>query len=165
MWALALYWIKAHIQSAIELDKNMISIPWNKTVAINKAKKKAIKDESLAKYDSINKSLVSFDSPAYDDSKNTIADIVKDENAYDIEREVNNDIMIKSLLSCLPNDEKRVMLETYGIGHDKPNTLREIAAHMDCSHSRVKQLRDQALRRIKKYTAPQMLDCIRERVA
>lgn len=161
----ALYWITAAVRSSIEQNKNLIAIPWNKTVAISKSKKSAVKDESLVKYASINKNLVSFDSPAYDNSKNTVADVVKDENVYDVEREVNTDIMVKCLLACLPKDEKQVMLETYGIGCDKQNTLRDIAKHMDCSHSRVKQLRDQALRRIKKYTAPQMLDCIRERVA
>lgn len=161
----AIWWIRAAVQSMIEQDKNLIAIPWNKRVAINKAKKNAAKDESLAKYDTINKNIVSFESPAFDNSKNTIADVVKDENAFDVASKTDTDLLVNGLLACCSNDEQQVMREIFGIGCDKQNTLRDVAKHMDCSHSRVRQLRDQALRRIKKYTAPQMLDCIRERVA
>lgn len=162
----ALYWITAAINSAIAQNKNLISIPWNKTVAIKKSKKSSDKkDEKLAMYDNINKSIVSFESPAYDNSKNSLADTIKDENSYDVAAKVESDLLIDNMLSCLPNDEKRVVCETYGIGCDKPYTLREIGSHMDSSHSRVRQLRDQAIRRIKKYSSPKMLECVRERVA
>lgn len=160
-----LYWIKAAIHFAIEQHKNLIAIPWNKSVAIKKAKKNAVANDELVKCDSINNSIVSFESPVFDNSKNTIADVVKDENVYDVAAKVDTDMLIDIMLAALPENEKIVLREMYGIGCDKPNTLREIADHMDCSHSRIKQLRDQALRRIKKYTAPQMMDCIRERVA
>jgi hypothetical protein len=36
---------------------------------------------------------------------------------------------------------------------------------MGFRHSRIKQLRDQALRRIKKYTSPEMLQICKEQVA
>lgn len=161
----AIWWIRAAVQSAIEQDKNLIAIPWNKRIAINKAKKNVAKDDKLAKYESINKNIVSFESPAFDNSKNTIADVVKDENVFDVVAKVDTEHLIDNLLACCSNDEQQVMREIFGIGYDKQHTLREVASHMDCSHSRIKQLRDQALRRIKKYTAPQMLDCISECVA
>lgn len=161
----SIYWITAAVKSAIELNKNLISIPWNKTVAINKTKKNNVKDDILTKYDCINKSIVSFESPAFDNSKNTIADIVKDENAYDSASNVDNELLVNTLLACCSNDEQQVLREISGIGCDKQNTLREVAKHMDCSHSRVRQLRDQALRRIKKYTDSRMLDYVREHLA
>lgn len=162
----ALYWITAAIHSAIEQNKNLISIPWNKTVAIKKSKKSSSKkDEKLAEYDSINKSIVSFESPAYDNSKSLLSDVIEDKNNYDIASKVESELLVNNMLNCLPNDEKRVISETCGIGCDKPYTLREIGTHMSSSHSRVRQLRDQAIRRIKKYSSPKMLESIRERVA
>lgn len=161
----ALYWIKAAIHSAIAQNKNLISIPWNKTVAINKTKKSSTKiDDKLAIYDSINKSIVSFDSPAYDNAKNSLADVIKDKNNYDVAAKVESDLLVSNMLSCLPNDEKRVVCETYGVGCDKRYTLREIGKHMESSHSRIRQLRDQAIRRIKKYSSPKMLDVVYEHV-
>lgn len=160
----ALYWIKAAIHSLIEQDKNLISIPWTKTIAIRKAKKENCKNDILDKYDSINKSIVSFESPAFDNSKNTIADVVKDMRAYDVAAKIDSDRYINSLLACCSAEEQQVLRELSGIDSDKAYTLRDVAKHMDCSHSRVRQLRDQAIRRIKKYTSPQMLDVVRERV-
>lgn len=165
----ALYWIKSYIHSAIEQHKNMISIPWNQTVAIKAAKQKCRGnqeiDGELKQVDSINKNRVAFDSPVSGDSKNTFADIIAAENTSDAS--VNNDAsdLINSLIACLPDNEKQVLLETYGVNTDKPHSLREIGTSMGFSHSRIKQLRDQALRRIKKYTSAEMLQICKEQVA
>lgn len=165
----ALYWIKSYIHSAIETHKNMIAIPWNQTVAIKAAKQKCKGnqeiDNELKQVDSLNKNRVAFDSPVSGDSKNTFADIIADENSTDVA--VQNDVssLITSLTACLPDNEKQVLLETYGVNTDKPHSLREIGTSMGFSHSRIKQLRDQALRRIKKYTSPEMLQICKEQVA
>ena len=163
----ALYWIKSYIHSAIEQHKNLIAIPWNQANAIKVAKRKCRNrdiDSNLKVVDNINKNRVTFDSPVSSDSKNTFADIIADKQ-NDISVEVDAEQLIGALTACLPENEKHVLCETYGINTDKPHSLREIGSSMGFSHSRVKQLRDQALRRIKKYTSPEMLQICKEQVA
>lgn len=164
----ALYWIKAYIHAAIEQHKNLIAIPWNKANEIKKAKQKCKGSEDidaeLKVVDSINKNKVTFDSPVSSDSKNTFADIISD-NKNDVSVAVDTEQLINALTACLPENEKHVLCETYGVNTDKPHSLREIGSAMGFSHSRIKQLRDQALRRIKKYTSPEMLQICKEQVA
>lgn len=163
----ALYWIKSYIHTGIESHKNMIAIPWNQTVAIMSAKKKCKGNQEINNdlkfIDSLNKNKVAIDSPVNGDSKNTFADVIADENG--VETSYNNDasLLINALTSCLPDNEKQVLYETYGINSDKPHSLREIGNSMGFSHSRIKQLRDQAMRRIKKYTSKEMLQLCKDK--
>jgi RNA polymerase primary sigma factor len=164
----ALYWIKSYIHSAIEKHKNLIAIPWNQANAIKIAKSKCRGnieiDPELRAIDTINKNMVAFDSPVSGDSKNTFADIIADHNK-NVTVETDTEQLINALTACLPENEKHVLCETYGVNTDKPHSLREIGSEMCVSHSRIKQLRDQALRRIKKYTSPEMLQICKEQVA
>lgn len=164
----ALYWIKSYIHAAIEQHKNLIAIPWNQANAIKIAKAKCRGnqdiDAELKVVDSINKNKVTFDSPVSSDSKNTFADIIADKQ-NDVSVAVDTEQLINALTACLPENEKTVLCETYGVNTDKPHSLREIGSAMGFSHSRIKQLRDQALRRIKKYTSPEMLQICKEQVA
>ena len=164
----ALYWIKSYIHSAIEQHRNLIAIPWNQANAIKIAKSKCKGsteiDPELRAVDAINKNKVTFDSPVSGDSKNTFADIIADKNG-NVTVETDTEQLINALTACLPENEKQVLCETYGVNTDKPHSLREIGSSMGFSHSRIKQLRDQALRRIKKYTSPEMLQICKEQVA
>ena len=164
----ALYWIKSYIHSAIEQHKNLISIPWNKTVDIKAAKQKCKGcediDQDLRAVENINRNKVTFDAPISADSKNTYADTIADASS-NINVAVDTTSLIEGLTACLPENEKHVLCETYGVNSDKPHSLREIGSSMGYSHSRIKQLRDQALRRIKKYTSPEMLQICKEQVA
>ena len=161
----ALYWVKSYIVSAINLHKNTIHVPWNKVVAAVKAGKK---QDNLSDLDreamavmSINNTSVSLDSTVNADSKHTYAEVITD-HKDDIRSKTDIESVVDALTSCLPENEKHVLCETYGINSDKPHSLREIGSSMGFSHARIKQLRDQALRRIKKYTSSTMLEAAKD---
>ena len=156
----AVYWIKSYINSAMSKHKNMIHIPANRVIQISKALQSSADGSALDKEAEalmqINNSKVSLDARIGDDSKNTFADILSN-SKDDIKVESDYSTMIEGLTACLPDKEKQVLCETYGINTDKPHTLREIGSSMGYSHARIRQLRDQALRRIRKYTDTDML--------
>lgn len=161
----ALWWVKAYIVAGINLHKHTIHVPWNKVVAAVKANKKQddlsdIDREAMAVM-SINNSAVSLDSTVSADSKHTYADIITD-HKDDISNQADVSSVIAQLTACLPENEKHVLCETYGVNSDKPHSLREIGSSMGYSHSRIKQLRDQALRRIRKYTDKSMLEAAKD---
>jgi RNA polymerase primary sigma factor len=58
--------------------------------------------------------------------------------------------LAKDLLSELPEREAQVIKGLFGINHEAPQTLREVGETLNISHERVRQLRDQALRRIRR---------------
>ena len=65
--------------------------------------------------------------------------------------EINSvETMAHELLGELPKREADVLKGLFGINHEAPQTLREVGESLQISHERVRQLRDQALRRIKK---------------
>lgn len=161
------WWIKSYIVSAINLYKNNVHIPWNKIVLAVKARKK--NDDDLTMLDreamavmSLNSTSISLDSPVKSDSRNIYAEIISS-HKDDIQTNMNNDI-VTMLLNSLPEKEKHVLCEYHGINSDKPHSLREIGSSMGFSHSRVKQIRDQAMRRLKKYNSREALEAAKEMI-
>jgi len=53
-------------------------------------------------------------------------------------------------LDGLPEREKQVLAERYGLGDDQPHTLREIGASMGLSRERVRQIESRALARLRR---------------
>lgn len=160
------FWIKSYIVSAINLHKHTIHIPWNKVVAAVKAQKKdnaklSDLDREAMAVMATNYTNVSLDSTINKDSTHTFAEVITD-HKHDIQSTSDIDDVVSLLTACLPENEKKVLCETYGVNTDKPQSLREIGASMGFSHSRIKQLRDQALRRVKKYTSKEVLDAAKE---
>jgi RNA polymerase primary sigma factor len=51
-------------------------------------------------------------------------------------------------LDGLPEREKQVLAQRYGLGDDQPHTLREIGASMGLSRERVRQIEATALKKI-----------------
>ena len=96
---------------------------------------------------------VSFDSPLKADSKATYAEVLPDGSASNPENESeihSVEELSSGLISELPPREARVIAGIFGINQEAPQTLREVGESMNISHERVRQLRDQALRRIRK---------------
>jgi RNA polymerase primary sigma factor len=65
--------------------------------------------------------------------------------------------LVRELLSQLPDRESKVIAGIFGINQEAPQTLREVGESMGISHERVRQLRDQALRRIRKLNSKDYL--------
>ena len=56
---------------------------------------------------------------------------------------------IRDILAELPAREARILRSLYGIDYDGRQTLREVGDSLNISHERVRQLRDQALNKLK----------------
>ena len=103
---------------------------------------------------------VSFDSPLKADSKATYAEVLPDGTATNPENESeiqSVEALARDLMEQLPEREAKVITGIFGINQEAPQTLREVGESMNISHERVRQLRDQALRRIRKYNSKEFL--------
>jgi RNA polymerase primary sigma factor len=158
------WWIKAYITRAINEQGNLIRLPANQHLRVRKALKEQShgKDigEDIRELIQIGTKGVSFEAPLKQDSKSTYAEVLADSSAINPEsdaeiQQVEN--LARGLLDQLPEREAKVLAGIYGVGQEAPLTLREVGESMNISHERVRQLRDQALRRIRKYNSKEFL--------
>ncbi|MFA6341375.1 MAG: sigma-70 family RNA polymerase sigma factor [Fibrobacteraceae bacterium] len=151
------WWIKAYITRAINEQGSLIRLPANQQLRVRKALKSQARgveiDEDIRELLQIGQRGISFDSPLSGDSKTTYAEILSDDSMMSPDRrtEINSvETVVHSLLEHLPYREGRVIAGIYGVRQDSPQTLREVGESLNISHERVRQLRDQALRRIRR---------------
>lgn len=153
----AVWWIKAYITRAINEQGSLIRLPANQHLRVRKALKENANGEALN--DEIRELIrlgergVSFEAPLNEGSKTTFSEVLADKRAGRPDR--NTEIteverFTRDLLAELPEREAKVLKGLYGIGFEAPQTLREVGENLNISHERVRQLRDQALKRLKK---------------
>ncbi len=99
---------------------------------------------------------VSFDAPlSSDDGEATLLDVFTVNEAPDPDPEI--DLMEESLkkeiaqgLASLPPREMQVVADFYGLNGQKPLSLEDIADKFDLSRERVRQIKERAIRRLRK---------------
>lgn len=158
------WWIKAYITRAINEQGNLIRLPANQHLRVRRALKDQARgtelDEDIRELIQIGQRGVSFDSPLSDGSKTTYAEVLCDEQLPnpEVQAEISGvEEATQKMVSRLPTREARVLACIYGINQDAPQTLREVGEHLNISHERVRQLRDQALRRLRRSSNQSML--------
>lgn len=160
----AVWWIKAYITRAINEQGNLIRLPANQHLRIRKALREQSRgaelSEEIEALVQIGQGGVSFDSPLNDDARSCYADVLTDENSVSAEDQTEIDDvekMTQFLVKSLPKREASVISGIYGINQDAPLPLREVGDNLQISHERVRQLRDQALRRLRRMQDPVMM--------
>lgn len=160
----AVWWIKAYITRAINEQGNLIRLPANQHLRIRKALRDQSRgmdlSEEIEALVQIGQGGVSFDSPLNDDARSCYADVLADEDAISADDQTEMDEierMTQDLVRNLPMREASVISGIYGINQDAPMPLREVGDSLHISHERVRQLRDQALRRLRRMQDPDVL--------
>jgi len=160
----AVWWIKAYITRAINENGSLIRLPANQHLRVRKALKEQARgkeiEEDIRELIQLGERGVSFDSPLKTDTKTTYSEVLADTNATNPEADAEGDninLLTRELLAQLPDREAKVIAGIFGINQEAPQTLREVGESMGISHERVRQLRDQALRRIRKINPKESL--------
>ena len=96
----------------------------------------------------LNEHIASLDAPLEIDPNHTIADAIPDDNAVDPESflqssEVGN--LVSQWVEQLPEKQRRVLERRYGLDGGEISTLEEIAADLDLTRERVRQIQIEAL--------------------
>lgn len=147
----AVWWIRAYITRAIyELD-TLIRLPSNQRWRLNQARRSNDNSDNLEDglkvLMQMGLSGISIDSPITNSSTVTFADVIASPHkSVDEESEALNSTLKKELSSR----EYQVIVDFYGLNESSSKTLGDIAKNLDLSRERVRQLRNQALQRIRK---------------
>lgn len=100
-------------------------------------------------------SFVPLDSPAYKDTEGdcTLSDIIADPNAIKPDDAAQSDMdkhQASDLLDCLNEREKDILINRYGFYGNDVITLEEIGKQLKVSRERIRQLQNNALKKLKK---------------
>ena len=109
--------------------------------------------EDVRRAMALNEHIASLDAPLEIDPSHTIADAIPDDNALDPETllqstEVGD--LIAEWVEQLPEKQRRVLERRYGLGGVEIATLEEIAADLELTRERVRQIQIEALDQLRR---------------
>lgn len=176
----AVWWIRQAIQKAIAEQTNTVRLPINRTQQAQKMKrvaqtleqkyKRRVNENEIAdvlnltprkmhQIRSASRPLISIDESVFDDDV-SLAETLMDAEALNpeqgfIEGELNTEM--SAALSLLSRREREIVVRYYGLGEEDPASLEMIGQDINLSRERVRQIRNQALSRIRHAVAGEKL--------
>ena len=171
----AVWWIRQAILKAIGEKSKMIRLPLNRfgeLVQIEKARKVMYESlgrepnadeiaehlkmdrDDVADLLSISREYVSLDAPVKQGTRDSslLGDFIEDKTTEQPEDAVVNDSMrteIAKLLEKLPEKEAAILKQRYGLGGEKPKSLKEIGDLFHLTKERIRQIEKRAIMRLK----------------
>ncbi len=171
----AVWWIRQAIMQAIADQQRVVRLPLNRVSLLTKVTKasKALEQEferipsteELANYldltaDQVSFTLqtsgryLSFDAPLLknNESNNCLLDVVPDNANTLPDKKLMEESLkdeINNLLVKLTEREAKVIMLSYGIGHEKSSTLEEIGDQFNLTRERIRQIKEKALSKLK----------------
>ena len=176
----AVWWIRQSIMQALAEQSRMVRLPLNQVGSVNKINKASNKFEqenerrpSIAEIaDQINLSQekvadaiksntrpISMDAPLTEGQDNGLIDFLPGTDAPDIDTQLLLESLqaeLALILNVLDERERYVVEAFYGINQNEM-TLQEIALKHGLTRERVRQIREKAIRKLRKNTKSQLL--------
>jgi RNA polymerase primary sigma factor len=176
----AAWWIRQSISRSILEQGKMIRIPvymneliskWKKTKEqLSQRVKRAPTEDEISKKLKITKSqreqinfwlsasTSSLDTPIGDEGDSQLSDIVEDETAVSPDKDIElmmNKERLASLLSMMRKREREVLDMRFGMVDGKTHTLAEVAKKLGVSRERVRQIEEEALKKLRQFVEQQ----------
>ena len=105
----------------------------------------------VREYRQASKTPVSLDAPVGGDESSRISEIVADQNAvsqFDHLAAESDVDLLREVLVTLADRESAILAMRFGLDNGTPKTLEEVGAHFGVTRERVRQIQDQALKKI-----------------
>lgn len=177
----AVWWIRQAILQGLADHSRIVKVPLNRVATIHKvgkvrakleqkfrrlpndrevAEELQIEEHEVTSTMKISNRHASLDAPILDDSAGTLIEILRNNNQENPDDEtVNNSIKaeIDKVLGILSERERNVIRMYFGIGEDTSYTLEEIGQHASITRERVRQIKNTALKKLKRSGRAQKL--------
>ena len=176
----AVWWIRQSILQALAEQSRIVRLPLNQVGSLNKINKalsqfeqkneRAPSNEELSEMidipqDKISDTLrvsgrhVSVDAPFVEGEDNSLLDIIPNDDSPMADRGLVNESLsteIERSLQILTTREREIIKSFFGIGCQEM-TLEEIGERLDLTRERVRQIKEKAIRKLKKPTVSKHL--------
>jgi RNA polymerase primary sigma factor len=169
----AAWWIKQNIKRALANQSRTIRLPVHVVDRLAHMRRAEVKlremldreptDEELAheleldpsrvrRYRDASRAPVSLDAPVDDDESSRIADVVADPNAvapFDRVMLETDTELVREVLATLTERESSILTLRFGLKDGNQRTLEEIGEKMGVTRERIRQIQDQALKKLR----------------
>ncbi len=169
----AVWWIRQSILQALAEHSRIVRLPLNRVGTISKITKTAEKleaeierspnEEEIGRQLEMTPDEVidamrisrrhhSLNAPFREGDKNSLIDVIKDENQSSPDEPLMNDSLkdeIRQSLDTLKERERQVIKMYFGIDRDYALTLNEIGEEFSLTRERVRQIKEKAIRRLR----------------
>ena len=176
----AMYWIKQAISRAILNHSRTIRLPVH-IIELQSKYKKAVDtlriklnreatDEEVAEYLDVPvkkikelqelKEPVSIHTALNDENDGTLEDIIADPKAENIEKNIDNELLAKTINSLLPTLEQReqeIIIARFGLNGSKVKTLDQLGEEYGVTKERIRQIEQKALVKLRNPRRAEML--------
>lgn len=170
----AVWWIRQSILQGLAEHSRIVKVPLNKVASVHKVSKAKdlleqklqriptseeiaqeldISEEEVLKALKINNSHKSLDAPVGEGQNAVLMDTIRDESsegADDTAMKESQSKILSEEFRVLNDREKMVVNLYFGIDEDIGYTLNDIARRMNITRERVRQIKDSALKKLKK---------------
>ena len=168
----AVWWIRQAIQKAIAEQTNTVRLPINRSQQAQRMKRlsqnleqkhhrKVAEDEiaeamsldrrKMAQIRAASRPLISLDQPLYDDDV-TLADTLADPEDLTPDQGYVSDELLQELadaMDLLSQRERNIVIRYYGLDSQETASLETIGQDINLSRERVRQIRNQALTKMR----------------
>jgi RNA polymerase primary sigma factor len=171
----AVWWIRQNIVSAISEKSRVVRVPLNKISIDSKILsagqfleqlyEREPTSEELAQHLNLltedvtgtllrhSHNVISVDAPLSEEEDSTLIDVMEDENAMKTDELMAVSESLKTDIDCalkaLNTKQKEILCYCYGIGIDHPLSLEEIAERFVLSRERVRQIKENAITKLR----------------
>jgi len=169
----ASWWIKQSIKRALANQSKTIRLPVHVVDKVTHIRRAEVKlretfdrdptDEELAheldldprriwQYRQASKAPVSLDAPIGDDESERVSEIVPDANAaapFDRLVQETDTALVREVLATLDKRENTILAMRFGLNDGTQKTLEEVGAHLGVTRERIRQIQDQALKKLR----------------
>ena len=176
----AVWWIRQSILQALAEQSRIVRLPLNQVGSLNKINKALGKfeqenerqpsTEELSEMIDIPKDKiadtlrvsgrhVSVDAPFVEGEDNSLLDVLPNDDSPSADKGLNNESLsteIERALQRLTPREREIIKSFFGIGCQEM-TLEEIGERLDLTRERVRQIKEKAIRKLKKPAASKLL--------
>ncbi len=172
----AVWWIRQSIMQAIAENSRVVRLPLNKVSAIQKVAQAYSKleqeferapsndeiselletnSDSVSDLFTYSQKQVSMDAPLVDGEENSLLHVLSNEDSKNPSDEMMRESLcrdIERVLVSLKKREADVIRLSFGLNGETPMTLEEIANSLGLTRERIRQIREKALRNLRKKT-------------
>lgn len=177
----AVWWIRQSIMQAIAENSRVVRLPLNKVSAIQKIAQAYSKleqqherapsndelsellettSDNVSDLFSYSQKQISVDAPLIDGEENSLLNVLENENSSSPMDTLIRDSLcvdIDRVLISLKTREADVIRLSFGLSGEPPMTLEEIANRLQLTRERIRQIREKALRVLRKKANSKLL--------